>query len=700
MPPENASDLLFEIGVEELPASFVSAAVAALPDLVRSELAALRLSHDILRTGGTPRRLVVWVEQVQTHQTDLEEEVLGPPSRVAFDAAGKPTRAAEAFAAKSGVAASALYAKETPKGAYVAAKRVERGVPAKALLPAALERVCAKIPFRKSMRWSDGDTAFGRPVRWLLALLGEEELSLTFAGIQSGRTTEGHRFLGGAPVRIAKISDYADALRARHVVVDIDARKALMVERLHAAAKKLGGVLIEDPFLVEENASLVEEPHIVDGGFEPAFLALPERVILDVAKGHQRYFGLRGADGRLLPKYLAVVNTAEKPDNVRHGNDRVMRARLSDARFFYTEDLKTPLEKRRAALDGIVFHKRLGSVGDKVRRVERLVAEIGGLLGLDEKTVSVAIRGAALAKCDLVTLMVGELPELQGEMGHAYALAQGVDSAVADVIAEHYFPRGADDPCAASAAGALLSIAERVDTLTGSCAINVMPTGTADPLALRRAAIGLLRTLLERGWELSVPAAVTTAHGGFEASRLDLDAGATADRLSSFLAQRLRGLLANQLPSDVVDACITAGHDAPTDVARRARALATIAPEVRASAGEVLKRATNIAKDAPAGPAIAPGEVSADVHPSEKAVFDAFRALRSTIERPGVRDYESSLDAIARFAPVLGKFFQDVFVMTDDTKVRENRLRLMREIQRACSTIANFNLLAKEAATS
>jgi glycyl-tRNA synthetase beta chain len=690
-----ASDVLLEIGVEELPASFVKAAISALPGLLTLRLTELRLEFGDVRALGTPRRLAVWASAVASRQLDLEDEVLGPPARVAFDAEKRPTRAAEAFASKCGVSVEALFVKETAKGDYVAARRLERGAPTLELLPKALERVCAEIPFRKSMRWSDQDVVFGRPVRWLLALFGEQVLPVQFAGCTAGRVTFGHRFLGKGPVTLPDPGSYVSALRSEHVLVDPSERVAEMDTRLRAAAAELGGDLIEDEFLFEENASLVEEPHIVAGGFDPAFLSLPDRVILDVAKGHQRYFGVRAKDGRLMPRYLAVVNTAENPENVRRGNDRVMRARLSDAKFFYDEDRKTSLAARRARLDGIVFHKRLGTVGDKVRRVERLVAELGAHIGVPAATSATALDGAALAKCDLVTLMVGELPELQGEMGRAYAILQGVPAPVADVIAQHYLPRGADDACASSDAGALVAIADRLDTLTGSCAVNVMPTGTADPLALRRAAIGVLRTLLDRGWDLSLSKAVEAAHTGFETVSLDLDAAATADRLSSFLAQRLRGLLAGELAPDVVEACIAAGHDRPLDVARRARALSAIDPAVRASVGEVFKRAANIAKDAPPGELEPPERVTADVHASERELFLAFGSLKRRLEGDGQGDHPASLAAISEFAPVLAKFFVDVFVMSDDEKLRNNRLRLMRDIHRTCSTLANFNLLAR-----
>jgi len=292
-----------------------------------------------------------------------------------------------------------------------------------------------------------------------------------------------------------------------------------------------------------------------------------------------------------------------------------------------------------------------------------------------------------------VTLMVGELPELQGEMGRAYAQMQDVPGGVADVIAEHYLPRGADDPSAKSDSGALVAIADRIDTLTGACAVNVMPTGSADPLALRRAAIGVLRTVLERRWDLVTPRAVTLAYAGFEGKKLDLDAHATADKLSNFLAQRLRGILSSELPGDVVDACIAASSDRPLDVANRARALSTIDPALRSSAGEVFKRAANIAKEAPDGQLAPPESVTSEVHPSERAVFDAFLSLEKKLD--GRSDPKSSLTAVAGFAPILAKFFEDVFVMVDDVKLKDNRLRLMRDIHRTCSSLANFNLLSK-----
>jgi glycyl-tRNA synthetase beta chain len=688
--------LLLEIGAEELPASFVASAVSALPGSIGERLVELRLGHGPIRAAGTPRRLAVWVEAVDERQSDVDEEVLGPPARVAFDADGKPTKAAIAFAGKIGCRVEDLGRTATDKGDYVAGRRRERGAPALDLLPAALERVCGSIHFRKSMRWSDVETAFGRPVRWLLGLFGDEIVRFSFAGVESAGASRGHRFLAPDPFPIARADDYLEALRSRHVIVDLDERRNTMVERLRAAAAGAGGELIEDEFLVGENLSLVETPEVVAGGFASDYLALPERVILDVAKGHQRYFGVRDRSGKLLPKYLAVVNTATKPENVRRGNDRVMRARLADAKFFHDTDVATPLAERRAALDAVVFQKRLGSIGDKVRRIERLVPLLGAELALSQPVIQTALAGAALAKCDLVTLMVGELPELQGEMGRAYALAQGVAPDVASVIAEHYQPRGADDATAPSDAGALVALADRLDTLAGCFAIGIVPTGAADPLALRRAAIGVVKTLLDKGWDLSLLRAIAAAHAGFERDRLDLGEADTVDKLGAFVRQRLRGVLTDELPGDAVDACLAAEGDRPEDVRRRARALAKLPPDVRAGAGEVFKRAANIAKDAPPGEPAAPDSVCAEVHPSEARLFTAFASLSDRVGGATRRsDYAAAFEAIAEFAPILGKYFDDVLVMAEDPKVRENRLRLMRSIQNTCSALAAFNLLAK-----
>jgi glycyl-tRNA synthetase beta chain len=690
---ERTSDLLFEIGCEELPASFVERALEALPELCRKKLAEIRLAAEGIRALGTPRRLAIEIRGLALRQADLEEDVTGPPAKAAFKD-GQPTKAAEAFAVKLGCGIADLRRVQTPKGEYLAGTRREAGRAASELLPEALAQIAAAIPFRKSMRWGAGETAFGRPVQWIVALLGEEVIGMSFAGVESGRHSRGHRFLSPAPIPLASAGGYVETLRAAHVLVDPEERGRVMRERLAQAAHGTGGALIDDDFLVRENLSLVEEPHVVVGGFEPEYLELPEEVILAVAKGHQRYFGVRGADGRLLPRYLAVVNTAVNPDAVRLGNDRAMRPRLADARFFWKTDVDVPLADRRQKLAGIVFQKRLGTVLAKAERIERLARELGRLIGLPEATLAAAASGAHLAKCDLVSLMVGEFPELEGEMGTAYAKAQGVAPEVANVIREHYQPRGAGDATAASDAGALVAIADRLDTLAGCFAIGLVPTGAADPYGLRRACLGVLRTVLARGFDLRLSDAFAAAYDGYAGVALDLGKADLVAKLGDFAAERLRGLLADKLPADAVAACLAVAADRPLDARARAVAIADLDAATRGRVGEVFKRATNIAETAPAGEPARP--TGAGVHASETALYDGYLALRAELERLArAGDYPSAFGAVAGFAPLLSRYFVDVFVMTDDVAVREGRLRLMRAISGTCAALARLELLGQ-----
>lgn len=683
------SDLLLEIGVEELPASFVEGALNALPELAQKRFSDLRLAFGSVHAYGTPRRLALVVKGLAGRQSDLDEEVTGPPVKAAFKD-GVPTKAAEAFALKLGCAVADLRRTTTPKGEYVVGTRREAGQSAEALLPAALVQMVAAIPFRKSMRWGVGDIAFGRPIQWIVALLDDRVLDVTIARIRSGRTSRGHRFLSAGSVEIPTANAYLSVLREAHVLADPAERARVMRERLDAAAKAAGGLLIEDDFLVHENLSLVEEPHVVTGGYAPEFLELPERVILEVAKGHQRYFGIRAPDGKLVPKYLSVVNTAVRPENVRRGNDRAMRARLSDAHFFYNEDLKIPLVDRRKKLGQVVFQKRLGSMLAKAERVERLAREIGLLAMLPEPTLMAAASGAHLAKCDLVSLMVGEFPELEGEMGRAYALAQGVSPEVADVIKLHYMPKGAADATATTDAGALVSIADRLDALVGSFAIGQTPTGAADPYGLRRACLGVLRTILDRGFDIRLSDAVKAAFDGYANVSLDLGRDELVAKLGDFFADRLKGLLEATLPGDVVAACLAVAADRPLDTRARATAIASLDAERRAGAGEVFKRATNIAGKAPSGDPLRP----ADGHPSEVALYDLFLARRAALgELTAKGAYKEAFVEVSLMVPVLHQYFEDVMVMTEDPVVRDNRLRLMRAISDMCRGLARLELL-------
>jgi glycyl-tRNA synthetase beta chain len=504
----------------------VAGALTALPELATKRFKELRLLHRTPpRVYGTPRRLTLVVEELADRQTDVSEELTGPPVTAAFDGQGKPTKAAEAFAKKLGCAVEELRQVETPKGKYLAGTRRLVGEPTVGLLGPALAQLVGEIPFRKSMRWGSGDATFGRPIHWLLSLYGAEVVRVSFAGVTSGRSTRGHRFLAPGTLEISTASSaaYLSQLRTAHVLADPGERSKVMQQRLVVAAREAGGELVEDEFLVGENLGLVDEPHVVTGSFDANYLTLPEAVILEVMRGHQRYFGVRGSDAKLKPCYLAVVNTGtpENVENVRRGNNRVLRARLADARFFYDEDRKIPLVDRREKLAGIVFQNRLGHMlADRAHRsVDRAARRAPSISARHRRRRE---EGGAPGECDLVSLMVGEFPDLQGTMGREYALAQGENALVANVIRDHYAPRGAKDDVAADAPGALVALADRLDTLTGCFAVGLSPTGAADPFALRRAALGVLRTVIRHRYDLSLSAAIEQAYAGFTGVKLDL----------------------------------------------------------------------------------------------------------------------------------------------------------------------------------
>jgi glycyl-tRNA synthetase beta chain len=705
MPP--TLPLLLEIGTEELPSSFVDAALAALPEIVAGELAKARLSHGEVRALGTPRRLAVLVSDVATRQLDLDEEVIGPPETAAFKD-GKPTKAAEAFAAKLGISTEALSIVEKaagPKqkpGRYVVGRRVEKGRAAAELLGGVLEHVCAAVPFRKSMRWADLDQTFGRPVQWIVALFGGQIVPMVFAGVKSGRSSRGHRFLAPATFELGEATEYVVALRERHVLVDRDERVRTMMARVAEAAQVAGGTYDDEKLLVDENASLVEEPHVVTGSFDPAFLALPASVIRAVARGHQRYFCVSkpGNQDELLPSYLAVVNTANRPDIITKGTDRVMRARLSDARFFWEEDQKAPLDARYDKLGGIVFHHRLGTVREKVDRLERLAARIADALPVGGDAKAYIARAARLCKCDLVTLMVGEFPELQGHVGRAYALAQKEARPVADAVRDHYKPVGAQDEVAPDDVSAVLALADRMDTLAGCFAIGLAPTGAADPFALRRACIAALRTLLDRGWELGFSELAGLAYDGLEGKRLDLTRVETIAKLEEFGTERLRGLLASATSAAVADA-VLAGMgltvlEHPVASLGRARALQALVDAKEPwldKAKTVAKRLAGISREATPvlHPAAAFGKsAKKDDAVIHELVHDLDRTTAALDTEQSVR---AALVKMGTVATELDRIFIETLVNDPGDALTPIRLETLAHGARSMLRIADFSRL-------
>ncbi|MFW6066717.1 MAG: glycine--tRNA ligase subunit beta [Myxococcota bacterium] len=692
-----AEDLLLEIGVEELPASFVREALSAMPELLTSLLEAANLARDAsrpIRALGTPRRLALWVPGLSTRTQEVRQTVVGPPKRVAVADDGSWTKAALGFAKKNGVSEGDLRLEsvEGRGGEYVVVRRTFEPEPAGSVLAARIPGLVAQIPFRKSMRWGDGDMAFGRPIHWIVALHGDQVIELELAGVRAGRTTYGHRFLAPEPIELGHASEYEGRLAGAHVIVDPDVRRAHMREALDQAARRLGGVLVEDEFLMQECVSLVEEPFVVPGRFDEEFLKLPEAVVVSVMRDHQRYFAVRGLEtGRLLPRYLNVVNTANDPETVARNNDRVLRARLADARFFVREDLKKPLESRVAELDRVVFQNELGSLGQKVARVADLTELLGaGVSGYD---AAKGRQAARLCKVDLVTLIVGEFPELQGEMGRFYALEEGVDAEVADAVRDHYLPRGASDAVPGNVVGAVLGVADRIDTLVGFFGVGLSTSGSADPYGLRRAALGVVRTALEGPIDVRLAEALRHAYRLYDGARLAPEED-VLQKLDAFFRARLRAHYRGSYPADVAEACLGAWDgDSCRDLDARMRAVNAFRerPEFE-SLSVAFKRTFNIAKDAPAGEPD-PTLLQED---AERALAEQLAASRPAIrEAVDAGDYDRALKTVARdLRDPIDRFFDDVFVMVEDDRLRQNRLRLLGGIARVLTDIAHFHQLS------
>jgi len=685
-----ANQLLIEIGTEELPASFVTKALGAMPSLAADLLARARLSHAAIVPLGTPRRLALMIEDVADRQEDLSEQVQGPPKRVALDAEGKLTKAGQGFARKQGLSPEDLFVVETDKGEYLAFKREEKGRPALEVLPDVLADLMARVPFPKSMRWGAGEVAFGRPIHWVVALHGEEVVATEFAGVRAGRATRGHRFLAPAGFELPSPEPYQELLRRAHVVVDPGERRDAMHAALRDAAQSMGGELVEDPFLLEECTSLVEEPHVVPGAFEPSYLDLPDGVVVSVMRDHQRYFAVRDPHtGRLLPRYLNVVNTANAPETIARGNDRVLRARLADARFFVDEDRKRPLETRTRELDGVVFQTKLGSLGDKVRRIRTLTQsffEPG-----DEARL--ADRAATLCKNDLVTLIVGEFPELQGEMGRFYAAEQGEDAGVAEAIRDHYLPRGSGDAVPTGRVSAAVAVADRADTLAGCFGIGLVPSGSADPFALRRATLGIVRIALLGPLDVSVRDVIGGAWDGYPSGVLR-DRDQVVTQLDEFFRARLKAYYGERFPGDLLEACLGAWDGRSLrDLDKRVQAVAAFRelPEY-ASLAVAFKRAFNIAKDGPEGDV----DASLLTEEAERSLADRFANLKPVVDGElSAGRYEEALSRLANeLKHPIDRFFEEVFVMVDDEAVRTNRLKLLRSISDTLSGIAHFHQLA------
>jgi len=692
------ADLILEIGTEEIPAGFMPGALEQLKHDLAKGLGDARLAHGAIVALGTPRRLFVCARDVAAKAVDAKTEALGPPVAQAFDGEGKPTQAALGFARSQGVEVTALERVQTPKGERLAVTRVEKGKKAEAILPALLTRLVGGLRFRKAMRSRWDEVTFARPVRWIAALYAGKPVKVTFGEVKSGKVTYGHRFM--APKAIAlkgTLEDYVARLTAAHVVVDPDARRGLVVAGLQKAAKKAGGTLRPDEPLIDQVLYLVEHPTAVVGEFEESNLELPPEVVVSEMRNHQRYFAVVDGQGKLTNRFIAVSGTPVRDLKVaRHGYERVLRARLADARFFFEEDKKRRLRDRIEDLGRRTYQAKLGSELDRTHRIGAIAEALAKALG-KEAILADLLEVARLCKTDLGTGMVGEFPELQGIMGGHYARAEGYKAEVADGIEDHYRPIGAAEEMPRGDLGALVGLADRLHSLVGIIGVGEKATGAADPFGLRRAAIGILRILLDRGYHLSISSAVERTLDTLQGVKLAADRAVVAEQVVDFLRGRVKAAWSEAFPGDLVDAVLTAGFDDVVDARKRLEALAGLKKSPTfVPLAVAFKRAANIQEK----------EKGAGAGRVDAALFRelAERHLDAELSRVegeaanhrASRDYAALLEAIATLEPSVDKFFADVLVMAEEPALRENRLGLVRRVASLFADVADFRKIQAE----
>jgi len=692
MSSHDTRDFLVEIGTEELPPR----ALRSLMDAFAGGLAALldseRLAHGAVRAFASPRRLAVHVAALALAQPSRTVEHKGPPVAVAFDKNGKPTRAACAFAGKCGVAVDALEHVETPKGAWLAARTTEAGRTAAALMPELVQRALDALPIPRRMRWGNHDTEFVRPVQWVLMLHGSEVVPGEVLGIRTSRTTRGHRFHAPDPLTVTDPGSYEALLeRQGFVIADFAARRQRVEDGVHQAAAAEGGSAIGGGDLYDEVTALTEWPVAMAGCFDERYLTLPREVIVATLTGHQRYFPVAAADGSLLPKFIMVANLESlEPARVRDGNERVIEPRLADAVFFWESDRRTPLAARQSRLASVVYQRGLGTLEDKSQRVASLGARIADSLRLDAEIVC---RAARLAKCDLLSGMVGEFPELQGTMGGYYAAADGEPDAVATAIAEQYLPRFAGDALPQSTAGKVLAFADKLDTICGAFALGSKPSGNRDPFGLRRAAQGIARIAVEGRLDYDLFALIDAS---LAAQPVTADA-AIREEVYDFIVERLRGLCLDRrdVTGEMFDAVRSLRLASLREIVERFDAVVAFAGHDAAeSLAAANKRIANILRQAGYDADDAPDTALFDAD-AERALYDAMTAAEGDVAvLLGERRYTEVLARLADLRQPVDAFFDEVMVMTDDEALKYNRLALLARLRAQFLNIADISRLA------
>jgi len=686
--------LLVEIGLEELPPKAMQPLADAFGQGVSDELTAAGLAHGTARVLASPRRLAVLIDDTAAVGADETIEKFGPAVKIAFDPQGQPTKAGDGFARSVGTTMDQLTVEDSDKGERLVYRGTAAGQSLAVVLQAAVDAALKRLPIPKRMRWGDSQHAFVRPVHWVVALHGEEIVAISVFGETSGRLTHGHRFHHGHTIELAHASEYVEALRdPGFVLVDIDERRQRVEAEVSRAASTLDATALMTPELVDEVVALVEWPAGIAGRFDERFLVLPREVLVATLEGHQRYFPISDGDGALKAGFVTVANIQSRdPAQVVAGNERVVRPRLSDALFFWEQDQRKGLASHIDGLARVSFQKSLGSLADKSQRIADIGQKIASATGADKTSVA---RAAELAKTDLLTEMVGEFPELQGLMGRYYALAGNESPEVAQALAEQYAPAAAGADIAVSPVGRTLALADRIDTLAGIFAIDKRPSGDKDPFALRRAALGVLRTLIEGHISLDLADVLRHALAAQPVQVKD----DTFDALWMFHMERLRGYYQDrQISAACFESVLTAGVTDPTDFDERLRAVSDFIelPDAKVVCG-AHKRIRNILRKNAVDVSSNGIDHSALAEPAEKALAEALNARAPSIGAAvAQREYANALAALAAFAQPLDQFFSDVMVMTDDANLRRNRLALLSQIDTLCRQVADISCLSPE----
>ncbi|MBI5197194.1 MAG: glycine--tRNA ligase subunit beta [Nitrospirae bacterium] len=688
-------DLLLEVGTEEIPARFVPLAMREIREEAGLLLNAQGLVFREMKVFGTPRRLVLHILDLAEHQADQVQEILGPPKKVAYDPQGKPTQAALGFAKNQGVGADQLSVKTTEKGEYLCVVKRTSGRGTRELLPELLPELLNRIHFPKSMRWNATQVRFARPIRWILCLYGPGEVRFSFAGVPSGNRSSGHPFLAPGSYPVKDPASYLSESETHFVIPDPEERRRRIQNQLAKEVQSKGGDLVEDEALLDEVTHLVEYPVAVCGSFDESFLQIPREVLITSMRGHQKCFSLE-REGKLLPYFIGISNIqSPNMDGIRKGYERVLRARLSDARFFFDTDRKVRLEKRAERLRDVVFLERLGTLRDKTERLIPLTGRICESLQWPEKVAGHAKRAALLCKADLLTEMVGEFPELQGVMGREYAALDGEPPEVAQAIFEHYLPRHAGDRLPESPAGVVLGLADRIVNLVGCFGIGLIPTGSNDPYALRRQALALLNILIAQKRQSSLPALLTAGieEYGSKISR-EKSESLRADLLQ-FIRERGEGLWQSEgYPYDTIRTVLAGGLEDPYTLGLKIKALHTLRQEEDFESLMIsFKRAINILQREGMEKGT-PAPVQETLL-KEGAERDLFRALQKiefqAIEAIDAARYEEALRTLASLRGPVDQFFEKVLVMDPETVLRENRFRLLGRIQALFNRFGDFS---------